>query len=112
MRGAQGRIQLGALLTYLQICTRPLLTMRATIPAMGKRMNFTASTREKGLLQLSAQINVRASPPSNLNLLTQVQTSLWWLLLIIMKLSEISSKVLLCQEHDAEECAKSALRAG
>lgn len=62
MRGAQGRIQLGALLTYLQICIRPLLTTRATTPAMGERTNFTASTREKGLLQLFAQINVRASP--------------------------------------------------
>lgn len=29
---------------------------------MAKRMNFTASTREKGLLPLSARTNVRASP--------------------------------------------------
>jgi hypothetical protein len=29
---------------------------------MAKRMNFTASTPKKGLLQLSAQTNVRASP--------------------------------------------------
>jgi hypothetical protein len=29
---------------------------------MVKRMNFTASIREKGLLQLSAQTNVRVSP--------------------------------------------------
>lgn len=62
MRGAQRRIQLGTLLTYLQICIRPLLTTRATTPAMAGRMNFTASTREKGPLQLSAQTNVRASP--------------------------------------------------
>jgi hypothetical protein len=62
MRGAHGRIQLGTLLTYLQICIRPLLTMRATTLAMARRMKFTASIREKGLLQLSAQTNVRASP--------------------------------------------------
>jgi hypothetical protein len=35
--------------------------MRVTTPAMAKRMNFMVLTREKGLLQLSVQINVRAS---------------------------------------------------
>jgi hypothetical protein len=77
MRGAHGRIQLGTLLTYLQICIRPLLTMRATTLAMARRMNFTASIRGKELLQLSAQTNVRVLHPSNLSVLTLVQMSLW-----------------------------------